>query len=221
MEHYTLSEENYIKAIFHLSLDREQSVSTNALAEEMETTAASVSDMLKKLAKKSLIEYKKYQGVYMTEQGRRLALNVIRKHRLWEVFLVDKLGFQWDEVHEIAEQLEHIQSPLLVNRLDQFLGFPRFDPHGDPIPDEHGEIQDLPQVNLMDMEAGQKGIVMTVKDSSPVFLKYLDKIGIGIQSRIKVMERIEFDGSMEILLDERKTLFVSRDVASNLLLSLR
>lgn len=221
MERYTLSEENYIKAIFHLGLERDQPISTNALAEQMETTAASVSDMLKKLAKKSLIEYKKYQGVHITEMGRKLALIVIRKHRLWEVFLVDKLGFQWDEVHEIAEQLEHIQSPLLVNRLDQFLGFPRFDPHGDPIPDEHGEIQDLPQVNLMDMEPGQKGIVMTVKDSSPLFLKYLDKIGIGIQTKIKVMERIEFDGSMEILLDERKSLFVSRDVASNLLLSLR
>jgi DtxR family transcriptional regulator, Mn-dependent transcriptional regulator len=133
-EIFTLSEENYLKAIYHLSKEEDESVSTNALAERLETTAASVSDMLKKLAKKELIEYKKYQGVNISEKGKRVALQIIRKHRLWEVFLVEKLSFNWDEVHEIAEQLEHIDSPTLVKRLDEFLGYPKFDPHGDPIP---------------------------------------------------------------------------------------
>lgn len=220
MEHYTLSEENYIKAILHLSATSEN-VSTNALAEKLETTPASVSDMLKKLAKKELCEYKKYQGVTITEKGKKLALKIIRKHRLWEVFLVEKLGFQWDEVHEIAEQLEHIQSPVLVNRLDHFLGYPRFDPHGDPIPDENGELQEIEQVPLNEVEVGDSGILVNVRDTSPIFLRYLDKIGAGIGCKFKVTERIEFDGSLEVVLNDKKQLFISRSVAENLLINVR
>ena len=165
-ENFTLSEENYLKAIYHLSTEEEETVSTNSLAERLQTTAASVSDMLKKLAKKELIEYKKYQGVNISEKGKRVALQIIRKHRLWEVFLVEKLSFNWDEVHEIAEQLEHIDSPILVKRLDEFLGYPKFDPHGDPIPDERGEFQAMPQITLSEMAPNQSGLLVGVKDTN-------------------------------------------------------
>lgn len=220
-EIFTLSEENYLKAIYHLSTEEMESVSTNALAERLETTAASVSDMLKKLAKKELIEYKKYQGVNISEKGKRVALQIIRKHRLWEVFLVEKLSFNWDEVHEIAEQLEHIDSPTLVKRLDEFLGYPKFDPHGDPIPDESGEFQSMPQMALSEMEANQSGLLVGVKDTNSLFLRHLDKIGAYIGAKVKVLEKVEFDGSVEILLEDKKTLFISKEVATNLLITKR
>jgi DtxR family Mn-dependent transcriptional regulator len=220
-ENFTLSEENYLKAIYHLSTEEEEAVSTNALAERLQTTAASVSDMLKKLAKKELIEYKKYQGVNISEKGKRVALQIIRKHRLWEVFLVEKLSFNWDEVHEIAEQLEHIDSPILVKRLDEFLGYPKFDPHGDPIPDERGEFQSMPQITLSEMEPNQSGLLVGVKDTNSLFLRHLDKIGAYIGAKIKVLEKVEFDGSIEILLEDKKTLFISKEVASNLLITKR
>ena len=171
--------------------------------------------MLKKLAQKDLINYVKYQGVTLTDQGRKYALSIIRKHRLWEVFLVDKLGFRWDEIHEIAEQLEHVQSSLLTDRLDAFLNYPEFDPHGDPIPNAKGQISSLRQVFLCDMESGKTGTIAGVKDSSTLFLQYLEKIGIGIGSSFRIMDKISFDKSVEILVDNRKIL-VSREVAANL-----
>lgn len=140
---FSYVEENYLKAIYHLSDHGQKSVNTNAIAEEMSTTAASVSDMIKKLSQKKAVMYQKYRGVNVSAKGKDVALQVIRKHRLWEVFLVEKLKFKWDEVHEIAEQLEHIKSPLLITRLDDFLGYPKHDPHGDPIPNEHGEFSTL------------------------------------------------------------------------------
>ena len=213
----TVAEENYLKAIYHLSDGGKKSVSTNDIAAEIKTKAASVSDMLRKLGEKEVIEYRKYYGLQITETGKRLALQTIRKHRLWEVFLVEKLNFAWDEVHEVAEQLEHIQSPLLIQRLDAYLNFPKFDPHGDPIPDEFGDVRSRPRVQLNDMEVDQMGQIVAVKDSSAAFLRYLDKVGAYIGARIKVLDKVEFDGSLEILVDQKKTLFMSKDVASNIL----
>ena len=213
----TTAEENYLKAIYHLSDGGTKSVSTNDVAAEMKTKPASVSDMLRKLGDKEVIEYRKYYGVNITEEGKKRALQTIRKHRLWEVFLVDKLQFAWDEVHEVAEELEHIQSPLLIQRLDSYLNFPKFDPHGDPIPDEYGDVRARPRLALNEMEIDQSGQIVAVKDSSAAFLKYLDKVGAYIGARIKILDKVEFDGSMEILVDQKKTLFMSKDVAANIL----
>ena len=215
----SFAEENYLKAIYHLSQDGTREVSTNEIAEVLETKPASVSDMIKKLAAKEVIHYKKYQGVNISDAGKHLALRVIRKHRLWEVFLVEKLKFNWDEVHEVAEQLEHIQSPLLIQRLDEFLGHPKYDPHGDPIPNENGEFTEKPKLALSEVDLQTSGIIISVKDTSPLFLQYLDKIGAYIGAKIKVLDRVEFDGSMEINLDGKKTLFISKDVAQNILIT--
>ncbi|RAI91474.1 metal-dependent transcriptional regulator [Algoriphagus yeomjeoni] len=213
----TTAEENYLKAIYHLSDGATKSVSTNDVAAEMKTKPASVSDMLRKLGDKEVIEYRKYYGVNITEEGKKRALQTIRKHRLWEVFLVDKLQFAWDEVHEVAEELEHIQSPLLIQRLDAYLNYPKFDPHGDPIPDEYGDVRARPRLALNEMDVDQSGQIVAVKDSSAAFLKYLDKVGAYIGARIKILDKVEFDGSMEILVDQKKTLFMSKDVAANIL----
>ncbi|MFM7628615.1 MAG: metal-dependent transcriptional regulator [Algoriphagus sp.] len=213
----TIAEENYLKAIYHLSDGGKKSVSTNDIAGEIQTKPASVSDMLRRLSDKNVIQYKKYYGLQITESGKQLALQTIRKHRLWEVFLVDILQFAWDEVHEVAEQLEHIQSPLLIQRLDAFLNYPKFDPHGDPIPDEYGDVRSRPRIPLNEMNIDQVGQIVAVKDSSAAFLRYLDKVGAYIGARIKVLDKVEFDGSVEILVDQKKTLFMSKDVASNIL----
>lgn len=209
-------EENYLKAIYHLSNSGEESVTTNALAEEMQTTPASVSDMVRKLSKKEVVHYKKYQGVNVSEEGKLIALHVIRKHRLWEVFLVEKLDFNWDEVHDVAEQLEHIKSPLLIQRLDEFLGFPKYDPHGDPIPDENGQFTESKREQLSMIEMGITGIVVAVEDSGTSFLKYLDKVGISIGTKITVVDITEFDGSMDITIDQKKSITVSKTVADNI-----
>lgn len=214
---FTIAEENYLKAIYHLSDGGKSSVSTNDIASEIKTKPASVSDMLRKLSEKGLIAYRKYYGVQITEEGKKHALEVIRKHRLWEVFLVDKLSFAWDEVHEVAEQLEHIKSTLLIQRLDEFLNYPKFDPHGDPIPDEFGDVKSKPRIALNEMEIDRTGQIVAVKDSSASFLRYLDKVGAYIGARIKVLDKVEFDGSVEILVDQKKTLFMSKDVATNIM----
>ncbi|MFN3405619.1 MAG: metal-dependent transcriptional regulator [Cytophagaceae bacterium] len=210
------TEENYLKAIYHLSADGKNAVSTNAISDCLNTKPASVSDMLKKLSGKEVIHYVKYQGVTLTVKGKKLALQIIRKHRLWEVFLVEKLKFNWDEVHEIAEQLEHIQSNLLIERLDEYLGYPVYDPHGDPIPNERGEIKAKRQVPLSELELHTSGLVIGLKETSPPFLQYLDKTGIYINAKVKVMDKIEFDGSLEILIDNKKTILVSNEVSKNI-----
>lgn len=219
MQALSFAEENYIKAVYHLSNAGELAVNTNAIAEEMNTKAASVSDMLRRLSEKELVVYKKYQGVKISESGRVSALQVIRKHRLWEVFLVEKLKFNWDQVHEIAEQLEHIKSPLLIQRLDDFLGHPKFDPHGDPIPDENGLFKEKPQVPLSEVEMLGDGIVVAVKDANSKFLQHLDRIGIYLGAKTKVTEKVDFDGSMEILVDGKNKLFISKEVAENVLVT--
>tara|TARA_B100000780_G_scaffold53291_1_gene33149 strand:- start:710 stop:1366 length:657 start_codon:yes stop_codon:yes gene_type:complete len=211
----TFSEENYLKSIFHLSSDSELGVSTNSIADNLNTKASSVTEMLKKLGEKNLIVYKKYHGAQLTDKGRKTALNIIRKHRLWEVFLVDKLKFKWDEVHDIAEQLEHIQSVKLTNELDKFLNFPTKDPHGDPIPNPAGFIKFTPKLKLSDLKIGETGKFVGVKDSSSTFLKYLDKRQISLGSNIKVLHQEEFDQSLHVGLDETN-LTISIKTASNL-----
>ena len=211
----TFSEENYLKTIYHITSLSGLEVSTNAIAEKMETKASSVTDMLKKLAEKELIVYKKYQGVLLTEKGKHLAKMIVRKHRLWEVFLVDKLQFSWDEVHDIAEQLEHIKSEKLINKLDDFLGNPTEDPHGDSIPDANGKINKVEKLVLAELNENQTGICIGVKDSSSQFLKYLDKNQITLGSKIEVLAKEEFDLSLRIKVEE-KAVTISNIIANNL-----
>ncbi|MEW5676645.1 metal-dependent transcriptional regulator [Flavobacterium enshiense] len=211
----TYSEENYLKAIYHLSLSQKQGVSTNAIAALIESKASSVTDMIKKLADKELVIYQKYQGVMLTDKGLMAAKMIVRKHRLWEVFLVEKLDFAWDEVHDVAEELEHIKSEKLINKLDAFLGFPTEDPHGDPIPDKNGNIIKVEKQLLSEMEIGQTGICVGVKDSSSSFLQYLDKQQIALGSKIKVMAKESFDMSLTIEVNG-KTMIISNKIAGNL-----
>lgn len=215
---YSLSftEENYLKAIFHLADESNEAVTTNGLADSLNTKPATVSDMIKKLARKEFVDYKKYQGVNLTPSGRSAALKVVRKHRLWEVFLVDKLHFKWDEVHEIAEQLEHVNSPLLVQRLDDFLGNPKVDPHGDPIPDIHGNFQSGPKILLSEMITNEVGVIIGVTDDDPKLLQYLDKVKIRLGLKILVLDKIEFDGSIQIQYEEEPPLFLSATISQHL-----
>jgi DtxR family Mn-dependent transcriptional regulator len=211
----TFSEENYLKTIYHITVVSNSEVSTNAIAEMMETKASSVTDMIKKLADKDLVNYKKYQGVSLTDKGKLAAKMIVRKHRLWEVFLVEKLNFSWDEVHDIAEQLEHIKSEQLINKLDDFLGNPTEDPHGDPIPNAEGQILKIDKQLLSELAENQKGICVGVKDTSSEFLKYLDKQGIALGSIIEVISKESFDLSVKIKVDDR-SLSISNKIASNL-----
>jgi DtxR family Mn-dependent transcriptional regulator len=215
----TFSEENYLKTIYHLTTISDTEVSTNAIAEKMETKASSVTDMLKKLAEKDLVNYKKYQGVSLTENGKLAAKMIVRKHRLWEVFLVEKLDFSWDEVHDVAEQLEHIKSEKLINKLDDFLGNPTEDPHGDPIPDVHGRIVKIEKQLLSELIENQSGICVGVKDTSSEFLKYLDKQEIALGSKIEIIGKESFDLSLKIKVDN-KDLTISNKIASNLFVKL-
>ncbi|MEO0045611.1 MAG: Transcriptional regulator MntR [Bacteroidota bacterium] len=211
----TLSEENYLKTIYHIISASGVEVSTNAIAEKMETKASSVTDMLKKLAEKELIDYKKYKGVSLTNKGNLAAKMIVRKHRLWEFFLVDKLQFPWDEVHDIAEQLEHIKSEKLINKLDDFLGNPTEDPHGDPIPDVNGKITKVEKLLLSELKVNQTGICVGVKDSSAEFLKYLDKNKIALGVTIKVNSIEDFDLSLTVNV-AGKDLLISNKIAGNL-----
>ncbi|CAM4074428.1 metal-dependent transcriptional regulator [Gillisia limnaea] len=212
---FSLSEENYLKAIFHLENTYREGVSTNALAEEMETKASSVTDMIKKLSEKKLLNYKKYQGVKLSKSGREAAISVIRKHRLWEVFLVEKLNFNWDEVHDVAEQLEHIRSEKLISELDKFLGFPKRDPHGDPIPDAEGNFSVSNKMLLSDVKKGDSGICVGVRDSSAPFLQFLDKNSIALGKELKVLEKESFDKSMLVKIND-KELRISHLISGNL-----
>ena len=211
----TLSEENYLKAIYHFAKHENASVSTNAIAQKMQTKASSTTDMIKKLSEKGHVEYQKYKGVKLTEKGRLAAVSVIRKHRLWEVFLVQKLNFSWDEVHEVAEQLEHIKSDKLTQQLDVFLEHPTEDPHGDPIPDCNGNIPSSQKVLLAQIDQNQSCICVGVKDSTTDFLQYLDKHGIALGTKIKVISKESFDESMTLKINKTE-LAISKDVAHNL-----
>ena len=211
----TLTEENYIKAIYHLGKQGTKTVSTNAIARNIETKASSVTDMVKKLSDKGYAHYKKYQGVSLTVAGKTIAINIVRKHRLWEVFLVEKLNFSWDEIHEVAAQLEHIKSKKLITQLDAFLGYPTHDPHGDPIPDPDGNIKKIDKVLVSEVEVGKLCICVGVVDTSPEFLKYLDKNNIALGASFKVIYKEVFDNSITILINTRE-LIISSTIANNL-----
>ena len=217
MQSYT--EENYLKVIYHLSLSNDGLITTNAIAERVQTKAASVTDMMRKLADKKLVNYQKYQGVSLTGSGRTVAINIVRKHRLWEVFLVNKLHFKWDEVHDIAEELEHINSSELIERLNEYLNFPTNDPHGDPIPDKNGEFGTEVFIKLSKLQNGQAGIIMGVSEHSSPFLKHLEKMQLTLGKHIVVLDIIGFDGSIELQVDN-KNINVSREVAKHLLIKI-
>ena len=217
MQLNSFTEENYLKVIYHLSLKSDGAVQTNSIADGMQTKPASVSDMIKRLADKQMVDYIKYQGVTLTARGKTAAINVIRKHRLWEVFLVKKLNFKWDEVHDIAEQLEHVNSSLLVERLDEYLDFPKKDPHGDPIPDKHGNFEEMVVIKLNKLQSGNRGLIIGVSEHSSPFLKYLEKIGLTLGKEIQLTEIIDFDGSVELQTANKK-ITISREVAKHILI---
>lgn len=214
----TQAEENYLKAIFKIGEKESGPALTNAVAAAMQTTAASVTDMLKRLADKQLLTYEKYRGAQLTPEGLQIATALIRKHRLWEVFLVDKLGFAWDEVHDFAEQLEHVQGEALVQRLDTFLGYPRFDPHGDPIPDADGRWTYRQQAPLAALQPGESGIVTGVGDHSAAFLQYLDQLNVALGTGIVVLERIAYDQSTRVRIGAEREAVLSDKVGQNLFL---
>ena len=212
------SEEDYLKAVYHLEAEN-LSVSTNSLASYLNMKPSSVSDMLKKLAEKKYINYQKYKGTSLTKKGKLIALKIIRKHRLWESFLVEKLGFSWASVHSIAEQLEHINSEELIDKLDEFLDFPKYDPHGDPIPAKNGSIEKLNQKLLIDFIENETGIIKGVKKATPSLLNYLDDIKINLGDIVKVEKIIDFDRSFIINIKNKK-ITVSEKICKNLLLEI-
>jgi DtxR family Mn-dependent transcriptional regulator len=213
----TPAEENYLKAVFKLS-EKDKAVSTNDLAHLLGTTPASVSDMVKKLSEKKLLAHQPYKGVRLTPTGRKSALDIVRKHRLWEVFLTEKLQISWDSVHEIAEQLEHIQSPDLIRKLDAFLGYPRFDPHGDPIPDEHGKLEERRTVLLKDAKKGTSLSLAGVLTDNASFLQYLDKQQIKIGTKLTVVDILPYDKSITLVAGKRQ-LTLSALVCEQLLMT--
>jgi DtxR family Mn-dependent transcriptional regulator len=212
MDNLSTTEENYIKTIYHLQ-QADANVSTNDVAAKLNTKAASVTDMLKRLNTKQVLNYEKYKGFSLSNEGEKVALGIVRKHRLWEFFLVEKLQFRWDEVHAIAEELEHITSTLLVERLDAFLGHPKFDPHGDPIPDSNGKIEVQPQINLVDLPIGQPSKVSAVGSQSTELLELLTHKNIAIGTSITIKRKFSFDNSLEIETDTGNTFTISRELA--------
>ena len=210
------TEENYLKAIYKITEREGKSASTNAISTAMSTAAASVTDMIKRLATKDLVNYEKSKGVTLTTEGGRLATLLIRKHRIWEVFLCEKLGYTWDECHELAEELEHIQDDELINRMERYLGNPKFDPHGDPIPDSAGNFAVRSQIPLSEMHPGECGVVVGVQEHSTAFLQYLDRQMLNLGARIEVLEVFEFDDSIKLKLNGESDLIVSSRVSQNL-----
>ncbi len=215
----SLTEENYLKAIYQLSLKEKTKITPTSIAEKVSVNAASVVDMIKKLAEKKLISYDKTKGAKLTDKGAKVALEIVRNHRLWEVFLLQKLGYSWDVVHEIAEQLEHIKHDELADRLEKFLGFPEYDPHGDPIPKSNGEMPKTVNTLLCDIEVGKTCRVSAVKDTSPMFLQYLLQLSVSIGTKIKVLDKIPYDGSLSILIGKDLKTAVSGKFAESLLVS--
>ena len=218
---FTYSEENYLKAIFKLSQENKNGITTNAIAGFLATKASSVTDMIQKLANKGFIYYKPYQGVKLTEDGEKSAINILRKHRLWELFLYQYLGFKWNEIHEIAEEMEHIKSDLLIERLDKFMNYPETDPHGDPIPDKDGHFPDQNSQQLSQMQISEKCILTGVKDKTDSFLKYLSKVGIELGTEIEILEWYEFDHSANIKINNKKIIHLSNQVIENILIQKR
>ncbi len=215
---YSYTEENYLKAIYKLQEKNNDAINTNAIASVMATKAASVTDMIRKLSEKKLLQYQKYKGVQLTSEGRKIAVQTVRKHRLWETFLHTKLNFSWDEVHDVAEQLEHVQSDALIDKLDEYLGFPAFDPHGDPIPGSNGAIKSPDLVLLSDMAQGAAGIISGVVNHSSLFLKHLQKDNLTLGRTVRIIEMNAFDLSVQLELDKGQSLHISNEVARNILI---
>lgn len=213
----TSTEENYLKAIYHLSSGHTDSVLTSEIAQSMSTTSASVTDMIKRLSDKNLIEYERYKGVRITRKGEKLALNIIRRHRLWEVFLTDVLHFRWDEVHPMAEELEHVSSDELVSRLDAFLGFPRVDPHGDPIPDSNGKLIAAGQQLLAEGLIATMYCVSGVNDHSSAFLQFLAKKGLKPGTTFTILEIDDYDKSMLIRFNDSSSTYISQEISKSIL----
>ncbi|MBB6110331.1 iron (metal) dependent repressor, DtxR family [Mucilaginibacter lappiensis] len=214
---YTLSEENYLKSIYRLSQQSNFKITPTAIAESLKNNPASVVDMIRKLTDKQLIEYDKKKGVKLTPVGLKDAVLIVRRHRLWEVFLLEKLGYHWDEIHDIAEELEHISDATLADRLDKFLGFPEYDPHGDPIPKANGKVPKPYSVTLADLKIGTNCRVAAVKDTSSSFLQYLQKLDIGIGTNIKLLEKITYDNSLVISINDKENTTVSQKFGENIL----
>lgn len=215
---YSFAEENYLKAIYKLQEHSDLAVNTNSIASSIQTKAASVTDMVKKLSDKKLLKYEKYKGVELTSLGRRIAIETVRKHRLWETFLHDKLNFSWDEVHDVAEQLEHIKSTELIDKLDEFLGFPTHDPHGDPIPGKNGVIAKHNFELLSNLKVGEQGVISGVLNHSSVFLKHLEKNGLTLGKLIKIIEIGEYDQLVNLKIENKQTVLVSNEVVKNILI---
>jgi DtxR family transcriptional regulator, Mn-dependent transcriptional regulator len=212
---YSTSEENYIKAIFHL--EKDGTVTTNELSAELKTKPASVTDMMKKLKAKKLVHYKAYHGFHLTNEGKRVALLIIRRHRLWEYFLAEKLKFSWDEVHAVAEDLEHVSSKKLIDKLDEFLGFPRFDPHGDPIPDKDGKIETSRQVCLTELPLNIQAVICHVSDQSTGMLELLSHKKISIGTKLEIKKKFDFDQSLEIRIRQQQNVtHISGELAKNI-----
>ena len=211
---YSISEENYLKAIFHLQAS-EGTVSTNMLADKLQTKAASVTDMMKKLSAKKLLNYKPYYGFSLSAEGKKIALLVIRRHRLWEYFLSEKLKFGWSEVHAYAEELEHISSKKLTDKLEEFLGYPSFDPHGDPIPDRKGRIRTIDKILLDDLPSHQMSEVIQVTNQSPEMLELLLHLNIGIGTQLEIKRKFSYDQSLEIRI-KKETVTISQQLAQHI-----
>jgi DtxR family Mn-dependent transcriptional regulator len=220
-EQLSQAEENYLKAIYKVSKRDGTPVGNNAISTEMQTSAASVTDMINRLSQKKLVHYQKHKGVSLSDDGMLTAVHLVRKHRLWETFLVEKLSFNWDEVHELAEQLEHIQSRELINRLDEFLEFPKYDPHGDPIPDEQGQMAVRQQVLLSQLPVFQKAVVVGVKDHTTPFLQYLERTGLLLGAEIIISERLVYDNSLQLELMNGEKILVSQKVGQNLFVQMK
>jgi DtxR family Mn-dependent transcriptional regulator len=210
------AEENYLKAIFSIELAAPKTVSTTLIAKNLKTKASSVTDMIQKLADKNLVNYQKYKGVSLTNEGKQIAVKIVRRHRLWEVFLVEKLHYNWDEVHDLAEQLEHIHSTTLINKLDEYLQFPTHDPHGDPIPDKYGTIKHHKNTMLSSLAVGEQCTFVGVKDSSVAFLQFLDKQALQINTSITVLEKFDFDNSISVALTNGNTVILSEKISANI-----
>ena len=212
---YSASKENYIKAVYHLQ-QTQATVSTNQLAAALQTRAASVTDMLKKLKSQKLLLYERYKGVKLTPEGKKLAIHIVRKHRLWEYFLVDKLGFGWEEVHDVAEELEHISSKKLIDRLEEFLGFPEIDPHGDPIPDNQGRVRMSKQVQLSELPVHTVCTITHVGDQSAEIMELLNHLHLAIGTKLEIRKKFGFDQSVEVQLQDSTVLTISQHLSGNL-----
>lgn len=215
------SEENHLKAIYTLSERGQRGVSTTAIASHMELKASSVTSMLKRLSEKGLVEHRPYRGAGLTPHGVRVATSIVRRHRLWETFLVNHLQYRWDEVHELAEQLEHVGTEDLHDRLDKFLDHPRFDPHGDPIPDKEGRVVDMVgAVPLTGVTKDQLVHIVGVRDSSPAFLKLLDGLGLKLGTQLTITRRFEYDNLVEVSSRFRSGLLLNEQVSTNLVVKI-